>query len=47
MASGSDEGYEDKILIFHDIGYKNRLASYGGQGYYYILANIIFAISHG
>ena len=41
LASLIEDGYEGKVLISHDIGYKNRLASYGGQGYFYILANII------
>ncbi|KAF7245925.1 Phosphotriesterase-related protein [Varanus komodoensis] len=36
-----DEGYEDKILIAHDIHTKNRLKKYGGHGYSHILENIV------
>ncbi|KAL4648451.1 phosphotriesterase-related protein [Arapaima gigas] len=35
------EGYEDKIIIAHDIHTKNRLTKYGGHGYSYILKNIV------
>uniref|UniRef100_A0A3Q3KLD3 N-acetyltaurine hydrolase n=1 Tax=Monopterus albus TaxID=43700 RepID=A0A3Q3KLD3_MONAL len=35
------EGYEDKILIAHDIHTKNRLTKYGGHGYSHILKNIV------
>lgn len=36
-----NEGYEDKILISHDIHTKNRLVKYGGHGYSHILKNIV------
>uniref|UniRef100_A0A8D0CDS2 N-acetyltaurine hydrolase n=1 Tax=Salvator merianae TaxID=96440 RepID=A0A8D0CDS2_SALMN len=36
-----DEGYEDKVLIAHDIHTKNRLKKYGGHGYSHILENIV------
>lgn len=35
------EGYEDKIVIAHDIHTKNRLTKYGGHGYSHILNNIV------
>ncbi|XP_049332565.1 phosphotriesterase-related protein [Astyanax mexicanus] len=35
------EGYEDKLLIAHDIHTKNRLTKYGGHGYSHILNNIV------
>ncbi|XP_078478419.1 N-acetyltaurine hydrolase isoform X2 [Lampetra planeri] len=35
------EGYEDKIVIAHDIHTKNRLTKYGGHGYSHILKNIV------
>ncbi|KPP59633.1 hypothetical protein Z043_122427 [Scleropages formosus] len=35
------EGYEDKIVIAHDIHTKNRLTKYGGHGYSYILNSIV------
>ncbi|XP_068605115.1 phosphotriesterase-related protein [Brachionichthys hirsutus] len=35
------EGYEDKLLISHDIHTKNRLTKYGGHGYSHILRNIV------
>ncbi|XP_061888507.1 phosphotriesterase-related protein-like [Entelurus aequoreus] len=35
------EGYEDKIVIAHDIHTKNRLTKYGGHGYSHILTNIV------
>ncbi|XP_069067652.1 phosphotriesterase-related protein [Pleurodeles waltl] len=46
-----DEGYEDRIVIAHDIHTKNRLMKYGGHGYSHILTNIrpkmlIRGISH-
>ncbi|KAM6948889.1 N-acetyltaurine hydrolase [Aplochiton taeniatus] len=34
------EGYEDKIVVAHDIHTKNRLTKYGGHGYSHILKNI-------
>ncbi|XP_051872720.1 phosphotriesterase-related protein isoform X2 [Pristis pectinata] len=36
-----EEGYEDKLLISHDIHTKNRLVKYGGHGYSHILTNIV------
>ncbi|KAB0384239.1 hypothetical protein FD755_006156 [Muntiacus reevesi] len=36
-----DEGYEDRILMAHDIHTKNRLTKYGGHGYSHILTNIV------
>lgn len=35
------EGYEDKIVIAHDIHTKNRLTKFGGHGYSHILKNIV------
>ncbi|XP_061151605.1 phosphotriesterase-related protein [Syngnathus typhle] len=35
------EGYEDKIVIAHDIHTKDRLCKYGGHGYSHILLNIV------
>lgn len=35
------EGYEDKILVAHDIHTKNRLTKFGGHGYSHILKNIV------
>lgn len=35
------EGYEDKMVIAHDIHTKNRLTKYGGHGYSHILNNIV------
>ncbi|XP_023698194.2 N-acetyltaurine hydrolase [Paramormyrops kingsleyae] len=35
------EGYEDRILVAHDVHTKNRLAKYGGHGYSHILNNIV------
>ncbi|XP_074981990.1 N-acetyltaurine hydrolase isoform X2 [Caretta caretta] len=36
-----DEGYEDRIVIAHDVHTKNRLMKYGGHGYSHILKNIV------
>lgn len=36
-----DEGYEDRILVAHDIHTKHRLMKYGGHGYSHILTNIV------
>ncbi|XP_066886591.1 phosphotriesterase-related protein isoform X1 [Kogia breviceps] len=36
-----DEGYEDRILMAHDIHTKHRLTKYGGHGYSHILTNIV------
>ncbi|KAK2895137.1 phosphotriesterase-related protein [Channa argus] len=35
------EGYEDNIVISHDIHTKHRLTKYGGHGYSHILKNIV------
>ncbi|KAK7945479.1 hypothetical protein WMY93_001207 [Mugilogobius chulae] len=35
------EGYEDKILVAHDIHTKHRLTKFGGHGYSHILKNIV------
>ncbi|NP_001106618.1 phosphotriesterase-related protein [Xenopus tropicalis] len=36
-----NEGYEDRIVVSHDIHTKNRLLKYGGHGYSHILNNIV------
>ncbi|XP_042672979.1 phosphotriesterase-related protein [Centrocercus urophasianus] len=36
-----DEGYEDRMLMAHDVHTKNRLMKYGGHGYSHILKNIV------
>ncbi|KAG3257552.1 N-acetyltaurine hydrolase [Ictidomys tridecemlineatus] len=36
-----EEGYEDRILMAHDIHTKHRLMKYGGHGYSHILTNIV------
>ncbi|XP_045624915.2 LOW QUALITY PROTEIN: phosphotriesterase-related protein [Procambarus clarkii] len=36
-----DNGFEDKILISHDIHTMHRLEAYGGHGYTHILKNIV------
>ncbi|XP_055970520.1 phosphotriesterase-related protein isoform X1 [Sorex fumeus] len=36
-----DEGYEDRILVAHDIHTKHRLVKYGGHGYSHILTNVV------
>ncbi|KAJ8305455.1 hypothetical protein KUTeg_016000 [Tegillarca granosa] len=36
-----ENGYEDKILIAHDIHTKHRMMKFGGHGYSHILINII------
>lgn len=35
------EGYEDRLLVAHDVHTKNRLTKYGGHGYSHILNNIV------
>lgn len=35
------EGYEDRILMAHDVHTKNRLMKYGGHGYSHIFKNIV------
>ena len=37
----ASEGYEDKIVVAHDIDSKDRLTVYGGHGYFYILSHIV------
>ena len=37
----SELGYEDKVVVAHDICSKHRLETYGGHGYYYILDHIV------
>ena len=37
----SSEGYGDRILVSHDIGFKRRRVKYGGHGYGYILSHIV------
>lgn len=41
MAFLIKEGYEDRLLISHDIHTKNSLTKYGGHGYSHILKNIV------
>ncbi|KAL0966258.1 hypothetical protein UPYG_G00293060 [Umbra pygmaea] len=41
LASLVQEGYEDSIVIAHDVHTKNRLTKYGGHGYSHILKNIV------
>ncbi|CAN8026103.1 unnamed protein product [Ixodes persulcatus] len=36
-----DQGFEDRIVVSHDIHTKHRLMKYGGHGYSHILLNII------
>ncbi|XP_043823612.1 phosphotriesterase-related protein isoform X1 [Dromiciops gliroides] len=36
-----DEGYEDKLLVAHDIHTKHRLMKYGGHGYSHILTDVV------
>lgn len=36
-----DQGYEDKIVIAHDVHTKHRLMKYGGHGYSHILLNVV------
>lgn len=35
------EGYDDRVLMSHDIHTKHRLIGYGGHGYSHILNNIL------
>lgn len=37
----TSEGYDRKVVISHDICHKHSLEKYGGQGYSYILGNIV------
>ncbi|XP_073437988.1 N-acetyltaurine hydrolase [Dendrobates tinctorius] len=36
-----NEGYDERIVVSHDIHTKNRLVKYGGHGYSHILNNIV------
>ena len=36
-----DEGYAERIVVWHDIYSKHRLVSYGGHGYGHFLQNIV------
>ncbi|CAL4192962.1 unnamed protein product, partial [Meganyctiphanes norvegica] len=36
-----DNGFQDKILIAHDIHTKHRLVTYGGHGFSHILRNVV------
>ncbi|NXH11656.1 PTER protein, partial [Bucco capensis] len=36
-----EQGYEDRILMAHDVHTKHRLMKYGGHGYSHILTNIV------
>ncbi|XP_072010329.1 N-acetyltaurine hydrolase isoform X1 [Engystomops pustulosus] len=36
-----NEGYDERIVVSHDIHTKNRLVKYGGHGYSHILKNIV------
>jgi len=36
-----DAGFQDQIVIAHDIAFKSRLCKYGGTGYAYILTSIV------
>jgi phosphotriesterase-related protein len=35
------EGLLDRILVSHDVGFKHRLASYGGSGYSHLLTTVV------
>ena len=37
----SQQGYPDKVVLAHDICSKDRLAGYGGHGYFYLLAEVV------
>jgi phosphotriesterase-related protein len=41
VAWAINEGFGDKVLVAHDICYKDRLLAYGGHGLPYILQNIV------
>ena len=34
------EGFLDRLLVSHDVGYKHRLSAYGGCGYAHILSTV-------
>ena len=35
-----EKGYDDRILLSHDVWHKLRLKRYGGDGYDHLLTNI-------
>lgn len=35
------EGFLDRLLVSHDVGYKHRLSAYGGCGYAHILSTVV------
>ena len=35
------EGFLDRLLVSHDVGYKHRLGAYGGCGYAHILSTVV------
>ena len=35
------EGFLERLLVSHDIGYKHRLSAYGGCGYAHILSTVV------
>lgn len=35
------EGFGDRLVVAHDIAFKDKLVSYGGQGYGHILENVV------
>lgn len=37
----TDDGFGDRILVSHDIGFKHRLMSFGGSGYAHILTSVV------
>jgi phosphotriesterase-related protein len=36
-----EAGYQDKVLLSHDIAYKTSLVKYGGYGYHHLLLNVV------
>lgn len=41
-----DHGYQQRIMLAHDIHTKHRLVKYGGHGYGHILNNIVPMMSN-
>ena len=37
----SEAGFEDQILVSHDVDSKTRLAAYGGEGFGHLLSNVV------
>ena len=35
------EGFLDRLVVSHDVGYKHRLGAYGGSGYAHILTTVV------